>query len=265
MHPILFKIGTFEVRSYGVLLVIGVLIATWMATKRAPRYDIDPKRLWDVVVWIVIVGVLAARLTYIAQEWEYYRDHRAELLSIKFDGLTSFGGVVGGFLAALVWCKRTKTAPLALLDTLAVPFLIGNAIGRVGCLLNGCCFGHPTSLPWAVSVEGAPGLHHPAQVYESFFCLIAAVILVGTERRWRLHRGQSIALAFVLFGLSRFVYEFWRAGTTEQVREGIASSTYLGSFPITQAQVAALAIAGLGIVGAIVFGRRQPLAEVSTA
>lgn len=265
MHPILFKIGSFEVRSYGVLLVIGVLIATWMATKRAARYDIDPKRLWDVVVWIVIVGVLMARVTYIAQEWGYYSQHREELLSIKFDGLTSFGGVIGGLLVALVWCKRTKTPPLALLDTLAVPFLIGNAIGRVGCLLNGCCFGHPTTLPWAVSVEGTVGLHHPAQIYESFFGIASALILIGIERRWRLHRGQSIALMFVLFGLSRFAYEFWRAGTAEQVREGFASSTYLGSLPITQAQVAALAIAAFGVVGAIVFGRRQPRVEASTA
>ncbi len=102
MHPELFRLGSFPVRSYGVLLVIGVVIAVAVARSRAPRYGIEPDKIWDSAFWLVLAGILGARLTYIVQHWTYFQSHPAELWTLRFEGLTSFGGILFGFLGFLV-------------------------------------------------------------------------------------------------------------------------------------------------------------------
>lgn len=246
MFPVLFHIGSFPVRSFGILLIIGFFVGMMIAKKRAPRYGIDPNRLWDLAILLIVFGVLGARVVYIAQEWSYYSQHRNEIFSLKFDGLTSFGGLLFGLIVMVIWCKRTKTSFLAAMDVFAVPLLVAHAIGRVGCLANGCCYGGPTNLPWGVHFHDVLGIHHPAQIYDSLMTLGGVGLLLLAERR-HLAPGQSMSLMFLFYGLSRFIYEFWRAGS---------SSTYWGSLPITEAQVMAGALVVAGFVMFLIFGRR---------
>jgi phosphatidylglycerol:prolipoprotein diacylglycerol transferase len=186
--------------------------------------------------------VLGARLAFILQELPYYRQNLGELFSLQFKGLTSYGGFVAGFVVLWIYARKQARPLSALLDTFAAPFLLANAIGRVGCLLNGCCFGPRCGPPWGVHVEGSPGLHQPAQLYESLMNLLGLWILLRLERKG-LKQGQSIGAMFVLFGVGRFIYEFWRAGL---------SSSYLGSLPITDAQLVAALVA---IGGALAYRR----------
>jgi len=251
MHPILFKIGNFPVHSFGVLMIAAFLVGTWIARRRAPRFGIDPQKLSDMLFWVLILGILGARVGFIIQELPYYLDpkHRDELLSFQFAGLTSFGGVIVAILVMVLWARKHDWSARAVLDTIAPGALVGHAIGRIGCLLNGCCFGGqcPPDMPWGIHIDHIPALMHPAQVYDALMNLAGVGFLLWIEKRGQA-RGQIFALALALHGLARFIYEFWRAGTQAQVDAGLASSTYWGPLPITQAQAMAAVLVVVGLV-----------------
>ncbi|NUM38356.1 MAG: prolipoprotein diacylglyceryl transferase [Armatimonadetes bacterium] len=196
---------------------------------------------------ILLLGIIGARVVFILQSLEYYRQNPQELWTLQFRGLTSFGGLIFGFFAAWGFAWRAKKPLLALLDTAAVPVLIGHAIGRVGCLLNGCCYGGVCDLPWGIHVEGYSELHHPAQIYDSLMLVAGAWILHRIEKKG-LALGQSFAAMLVVYGVARFAYEFFRAGVT---------STTIANLPLTEAHIAAAVMAILGIGLYAVWGRRN--------
>lgn len=255
MLPILFQIGTFKVHSYGVILVLGFVVALLIARARAPKHGIDPKKVTDVSFWALIGGVLGARLLFIIQE------RPADWYSIQFAGLTSFGGIIGGLLVVLVWARVNRIPVRAFLDVLAPAFLIAHAIGRVGCLLNGCCFGNECpGLPWGIPAGEHNAISHPAQMYDSLMNVAAFFILVNWEKL-SFRPGQTFGAMLMLHGTTRFIYEFWRAGTEAQVKAGLASSTYWGSLPITQAQAAAGVVILLGALLFFVYSRKPVMTQ----
>lgn len=256
MKPILFQIGSFPVRSYGLMLVIGFYVALSLASRRAKKFGMNPSIVFDSSLWLIGLGILGARVFFIAQEWKHYSTHPAQLWSLQFQGLTSFGGYVFGFIALVVWCKVKRASLVTMMDILAPPALVANAIGRIGCLLNGCCHGHKC-LPgaWGVHVEGFPGLYQPAQVYESVFNLLAFGFVLWLEKK-RTQAGLPGGMAFIMLGVCRFIYEFWRAGTPADVDAGIASSSYIKGLPITDAQLVALLFVVFGAIWWLVAARK---------
>src|SRR5687767_4779067 len=141
MYPALFKIGGFKVHSFGVMLIIAFFSGLWLALKRAGRYGFQRSEVFDFAFWTLLWGVLGARIVFILQEWSVYRDKPSDLLTLQFQGLTSFGGILFGLGYLAYYCTRRKKSLLDILDLLCLPMLLGHAIGRIGCLLNGCCFG----------------------------------------------------------------------------------------------------------------------------
>lgn len=243
MFPILFYVFGFPIRSYGVMLLIGFFFALLLARSRAERFGFDKTKLTDAAFWALVFGILGARIAFIAQELPYYLSHPKELFSIEFAGLTSFGGLLFGAGYFVWWARRQGRSAWDVLDLAAPAAFIGEAIGRVGCLLNGCCYGGVMGHvePWAFYVGGQP--HHPAQAYDTLMDFAALGVFLLIERRG-LWQGQGFALFLILDGVARFIFEFWRAGTDAQVDAGIATSTYWGTLPITQAQ----AVAGAMII-----------------
>lgn len=254
MRPVLFELGSIKVHSFGVMIVLGLLAALWFGRKRAARFGFSDNDLADVTIWALLLGVLGARLAFVAQEWSYYKDHLGEILT-KFEGLTSFGGLIFGFLGILLWRAKARKPLWRLLDLLAPSFLLAHAIGRIGCLLNGCCYGGQCSLPWAIRVhDQAPNLlFHPAQIYDGIMNVGAIFLVLQAEKRG-LRSGQGFGIMLVLHGLARFIYEFWRAGTT---------STYMGRLPITDAQAAALLLMAIG--GILIFVRKNSIEQAAAA
>lgn len=255
MRPVLFEVAGLKVHSYGAMLVVAFFLGLWLARKRAPRFGVEPNQVYDAGFWALVLGILGARALFILQELPTYLEHPERLWTLQFQGLTSFGGVLGGALGIFIWAKLAKKTPISAFDLFSAPFLLAHPIGRIGCLLNGCCYGGQCDLPWGIHVAGQEGLFHPAQIYDGLLNLVAFGVLLALERRG-LFPGKSISLFLMLHGLTRFIYEFWRAGTT---------STYLPGTPITDAQAVALAMILLGVVIYVICSKRAARAPIEAA
>jgi phosphatidylglycerol:prolipoprotein diacylglycerol transferase len=251
MRPILFHVGRFPVHSWGLLLMLGFLLAVWRAARNARRYGLAPEDVWDASLFGLVGGVVGGRLVYILLNLSHFVAHPAEIIRIDQGGMTSFGGLIGGVLVGLLVARMRRMNVADAADLTAVSLPIGYAIGRVGCFLNGCCYGGKCDLPWAVnfphSEQGGPtGPVHPAQLYSAFAGVVMFLLLTLLERRRRF-RGQ-LMLAFVfLYGVYRFLVEFVREGATADL-SGIAH--------LTQAQVASLAFSLVAAVLYALLARR---------
>ena len=239
--------------------MLGFLLAMWRAARNASRYRLKPEDVWDVGLWGLLGGVVGARLVYVLLNAAYYRTHPAEVFFIWTGGMTFYGGLAGGILAGvLVCCARgMRTADMA--DLAAVSFPIGYALGRVGCFLNGCCYGAVCDLPWATRFHTAEGLtppSHPAQLYSASAALLMFLVLAAMERRGygRERVPGQLMVAFVFFyAVYRFFIEFVREGVTAQ------TTSLLG---LTQGQVASLLLAAsaaaVWVVRSRAARRREP-------
>ncbi len=259
-----FQLGPIPIHSYGVMLILGFLAGMWLVRQRATRYGFIPDKVIDMGFWALIGGVLGARIGFILQELPYFLSHPKELFSPQFSGLTSFGGEILAVIAIIYWARRNKYSIVKILDLAAPGYLLGYAIGRVGCFLNGCCYGGVCSptLPWATKFQDAVGLHHPAQLYDALMNLAAMAFLLWIEKK-QLATGKLAALMLILHGSARFIYEFWRAGTEDEVRHGLASSTYWGNLPITQGHAMALALVIIGAVWYVLASRKVEVKPTS--
>lgn len=220
-------------------MVISFLAAIAWASIRAKQRGMKPETIQDASFWMIAAGIFGARLTYILLHLRHYIENSGELFTLRFEGLTSFGGLVGGFAALWIYSKRSNVPMLKFLDVVSMPVLLAHAIGRVGCLLNGCCYGHLVATsPPGVQFQGMPGYYLPAQIYDSAMVMLGLLALLALEKRYK-YQGFSFGSMMVVYGISRFIYEFWRIG---------ASSENLPGLPISLAQVAAIAMVIVGFV-----------------
>lgn len=253
MHPILFEFGAFKIHTFGVMLVLAFLAGLTLARTRAARYGIDASKLADAAVWLLVWGVLGARVFYILQNLPQYLGNPRELFSLQFQGLTSFGGVIFGAIYLYWWAKRNRYAVPAVMDAVAPAMMLGHVIGRIGCYLNGCCYGGqcPPTMPLALHIQGIEYTVHPAQLYDAAMNLIGLGILLWREGRGLLV-GQTTGFFLMLHGTARFIYEYWRAGETAERVAG---------FQITEAQVVSALMFALGFAIYLIYGRAKAGAE----
>jgi phosphatidylglycerol---prolipoprotein diacylglyceryl transferase len=209
MYPILFRIGSFEVTSFGALVGVAALVGIWLFGRELARSGL-PADAVDAAVFGVIGGLVGAKLLWTL---EFLDDEPATDLLFSRGGLSWFGGLIGGVGTGL-WTLRRRKVPIVPALAAATPALaVGHAIGRVGCFLVGDDYGRPSDLPWAVAFpEGLPPTDvpvHPTQLYEAIALVVIALVLV----RWRRAGvADSIVLGryFVLAGSTRFAIEFLR-------------------------------------------------------
>jgi phosphatidylglycerol:prolipoprotein diacylglycerol transferase len=232
MYPVLFRIGQFEVTSFGVLVAIAALVGMWIFSREADRRGL-PAGTPDAAVAGVLGGLLGAKLLWTI---EFSGDEPIANLLFSRGGLSWFGGLMGGVGTGL-WMLRRRGVPIVPALSAATPALaIGHAIGRIGCFLVGDDYGRPSDLPWAVAFpEGRPPTLlrvHPTQLYEAAALAVIAWLLVRWRRRLV---PDSVVLGryFVLAGATRFVIEFIRVNLR-----------VLG--PFTLAQVISLSLVVVG-------------------
>ena len=233
MDPIrAFSIGPLTIHLYGVIIAAGMLLAAWYGMKRSKQFGLNEDQILDGVLWIVPFAILCARLYYCAFKWEDYADNPISILYIWEGGLAIYGGVLGAVLGIIVYCKIRKIKIGAVLDIVALGFLIGQAIGRWGNFFNREAFGGETDcflrMGLLNTVTGQVEFHHPTFLYESLWNA-AGFVLLHFLSKHRKYDGQ-IALGYAAwYGFGRMVVEglrtdslYWGPFRVSQVLAGVS-------------------------------------------
>lgn len=197
------------------MLASAFLVGLWTATRRAPRTGVPAEKISDVVLWLLIGTIIGARLLYVVSYWreDFASQPIWEIFMIQRGGLVFYGGLVGASLACILFCRRRQLALWKVADVLAPSIALGYTFGRIGCLLNGCCFGRACELPWAIrfpashATGGAPV--HPTQIYDSLLNLGFYFALAWLYRRKKFD-GQVFATYLMGYAALRSFVEMFR-------------------------------------------------------
>jgi phosphatidylglycerol:prolipoprotein diacylglycerol transferase len=264
VHPQLFHIGSFALPTYGFMAALGMISGLTVIFRLARFRGLDPEEMWNLGGIAAFSGIVGAKLLLLLLSWREYAVDPGRIFSIAT--LQSGGVFSGGLLLALVcswWYVRRHNIPfLSAADVFAPGVALGHAFGRLGCLAAGCCYGRPTNLPWAITFHnpwaaefsGTPLNQplHPTQLYESVAEAINFAFLYWLCKRKKFE-GQVMALFMIIYGIERFVFEFFRGDPGRgEVLGGMISGT----------QLIAL---GLIVSGFVIYLRRTPLRAVSPA
>ncbi|MCC2671525.1 MAG: lgt, partial [Armatimonadetes bacterium] len=159
MLPHLVQIGPFTLYSFGLMVILGFGAGLWLAARLAQRRGLDGDAFLDAAVVILFAGVAGARLLFVALNWKTFSTQLWQVAALWQGGMSFHGGVIAAVLAGAVYMRRRRLPVLEMADAAAPGIAIGYTIGRIGCLLNGCCYGGPTTLPWGIHFpENAPGV-----------------------------------------------------------------------------------------------------------
>jgi phosphatidylglycerol:prolipoprotein diacylglycerol transferase len=216
MHRILFEWGPVTVYSYGLMLVVAFLTVTWLAGRTAGRLApsqrvLTPAQIVDVFCLAMLGGVLGARLFFVAKYWKVFVHQPQEIPAIWHGGLVWYGGFLGGLLAAWIYLRLQRVPFLRAADQ-CIPFVaLAHGIGRIGCFLNGCCYGKPTHAWFGVIVAAGEPARIPTQLLESVALLLFYLMLRWfQERRVLAPAGWLFGAYLVGYAVMRFVIEFLR-------------------------------------------------------
>src|SRR5262245_56733476 len=266
MHPRLFDIPLFglfgkthvPLHTYGVLLAIGFVAGLWVANRQARRAGLDPARITDMAVYVLIGGLVGAKLMLVVVEWSFYVRNPRELLSLFQSGGVFYGGLLGALPVVWWYARRHSLEGWHTADVLAPGVAIGQVIGRLGCFSAGCCYGRPTSVPWAVTFRDPYATRavgtpldiplHPTQLYESLsvFLLFLVLLWLAGHKRFA---GQVTLVYLFGYAVIRFVIEFYRGDA--------ARGTVLGGWVSTSQFIAILVVLSVAVLYPWL-RRRQP-------
>ena len=241
MYPILFEFGSFEIRSYGVIVILSFLIGLWLSRKEASRKGLDPKLIEDFALYGLFGGIIGARLYFVLfSAPSYFLEHPWEIFAVWSGGIGVIGSLIGGFLTAVWYCRRNQIPLLKFADVLAPGAALGQTFGQFACLLNGDSYGRPTHLPWSITYTDPRSLAplnvplHPIELYEMAAYFLVFLLVWKTRTK---HRSDGFTLLTYLsaYGLARFLVEFFRGNP----------AIFAGGIPAAQVFSAALIFASL--------------------
>ncbi len=217
MIPVLFSFGAVTIYSFGFAVAIGILSAIFLMSRRLRRSSLFlPEMASDILLICAAAGFLGARIYYVIQHWALYTDRPWTAFAVWEGGLTFYGGVPSAVAALILFFRWKKKPVLEGLDLVATYVAWVQAFGRLGCFLNGCCFGKSCSLPWAVSFPQGPYGVHPAQLYEVGLLFLLFAGLSSLEQKKHLP-GQVLAMYFAGYGILRFFVEIFRETEVQSV------------------------------------------------
>lgn len=224
MHPIIAKIGPLFIYSYGLMVALGFAVAILLAYREATRFGIDKDRVIDFGIVVLLGGLIGARLFFVLTNITYYIANPLEIINLTKGGLVWYGGFLMGILVGIVFVKKNNINFWNGADLMAPFIALAQSIGRLGCFLNGCCYGIIAPKDYALGVKfpHEEVLRHPTQIYESVVLLI--VFLILREWQGKRHFKGEIFLGYaMLYSLSRFLLEFLR-GDNPKILLGLTIS-----------------------------------------
>jgi phosphatidylglycerol:prolipoprotein diacylglycerol transferase len=244
VHPIALN-WPLTIHWYGVMVALAFLAGAWTAGRRAPITKISGEKVADLIPWLVVGAILGARTLYVTTYW---RDQFAdqpfrEIFMVQHGGLVYYGGLIGAALACMIFCRVQKLPLWKISDILAPSIALGYVFGRIGCLLNGCCYGRACDLPWAIRFPEDNPNHpptfpvHPTQIYDSLLNLILYLALACLYRRKKFD-GQVFAVYLMSYAVTRSFVEYFRGDYSEAHRHGGLTPAHLVSIGIFAAGVA---------------------------
>ena len=210
MYPVLFKFGSFNVYSYGVMLSIGYALAMFIIIREAKKEGLDANAVFDMMLMQLIVGIIGSRFLFLA-EYAPEKMNVGYFISFEQGGLTFYGSVIFSFVFDLLYLKLRKIPFWKAMDCVGLGIPVGIMVARIGCFLNGCCYGIQCSESIGFRFRHAgEGYFHATQLYESFAALIVFIALWQIKKR-RINYGEIFLCSLGLYGLFRFFIEFLRA------------------------------------------------------
>jgi len=221
VQPIAFHLGPLTIRWYGVMMAIAFIAGLWTASRRGLREGIPAEKILDIGPWLIVGTIIGARALHVVTYWreEFAGRPFWEVFAVWNGGLVFYGGLIGASLAGILYARFKHLALWKLADVLAPSIALGYVFGRIGCFLNGCCFGRECDLPWAVTypmgnLNGAP-THpvHPTQLYDSLLSLILYIGLAWLYRRKKFD-GQVFAAYLLCYAVTRSIVESFRGDYT---------------------------------------------------
>jgi len=270
--PLLFQLGPFSLRWYGLLIAVAVLLGLMLSTRLGRLRGIEPAQIADLLPILVLAAVIGARLYYVSFEWRQYQLNWLDALAIWRGGIAIHGALIGGSLAVILYARWRRIAFWNLLDVLVPSVALGQAIGRWGNFFNSEAFGLPTDLPWKLTIplvnRPAEFLNqsgfHPTFLYESLWNLGVVLLLLvlfrrGIQGKLRLPAGALSCVYLVSYSSGRLWIEALR----------IDPLCLVGTPPFCEgglrmAQLVSLLLIALGSAGLYwLYGRNQPLPDPS--
>lgn len=215
INPDIISLGPFSVRFYGIVYALGFLLVNYLLIKKAGKIkNLTKERASDLVIYIMLFGILGARIVHVLTEWDYYSLNLSEIFAVWKGGLAFHGGLIGGTLAAYFFTKKHKISFLEIMDFIVVPLSIVTAFGRIANFINSEHIGQPSSLPWCVVFLMVDEVcRHPVQIYEAItqFLLFGMMLYFGQQK---LKSGKLTLIYLFSYSLFRFMTDFFRSTYT---------------------------------------------------
>jgi phosphatidylglycerol:prolipoprotein diacylglycerol transferase len=220
MHPVLIAMGPVQIRFYGLMYVVAIVVGYYLLKREVRRKEISlsSDEIMNLIFWVVLGGVVVARIYYVVFNWEYYWPDWREIPAIWHGGLAIHGGILGGLLGGLLYTRRKGVPFFRVADASAPSLILGQAFGRFGNFMNGDAHGVPTQMPWGIvfppgSIAGDqfPNMPlHPTMLYEMVINLSIFFFLWSIRKR-PAKDGSIMALYLILYSVGRFVVSCFRA------------------------------------------------------
>lgn len=246
-----FQLGPIFVRYYGIIVMLGALAGAWFATTEAKRRKYDPEIVWDLLIWLIIGGLIGARLWHVftpspaaiaeGRTTIFYLTHPFDLVNLRNGGLGIPGAIIGGAVSLFLYSRKNGLNFLEWTDIAAPGLALGQAIGRWGNFVNQELYGAPTDLPWKISIDPIhrlPGFEaqeyfHPLFLYESLWNFANMALLIWVMRRFSsvIKDGDIFLVYLIVYPVGRFLLDFLRL-----------DAAMLGGINANQAAMAVVAV-----------------------